>query len=94
MPVKQTEALERYEEVKPRVIILDILLPQMNGLEFIHKIKTSKTAHKSAVIMISALGYREGVQQAIEAGSIDFLINPFEMDVLAARVRQALDEGV
>lgn len=86
------EALERYYETRPAVVVLDILLPHMNGLEMLKKLKDEGALEHTAVIVISALGYRDVIRQVVEAGARDFIVKPFDVEVLASRVKQALIE--
>ncbi len=85
------DGLALYAELRPQVIILDILLPQMNGLDFLRQLR-QETPHGDCVIfVISGLGYREVVQQAIELGATDFLVKPFDIQVLAKRVAEVIN---
>lgn len=86
------DGLALYAELHPQVIILDILLPQMNGLDFLRQLKEENPKTNCAIFVISGLGYREVVQQAIENGARDFLVKPFDIQILAERVKEALAE--
>jgi DNA-binding response OmpR family regulator len=86
------EAIVLCNSLRPQVIVLDILLPQMNGLDLLRELKSRGLLEKSQVIVISGLGYREVVQQAIQAGAKDFIVKPFDVEVLGERVRKALEE--
>lgn len=86
------EALRHLDASRPIAIILEILLPQMNGLEFVRRLKTRLDMEAVPVIVTSALGYPEVVRQAREAGVKDFIIKPYDVDTLAVRVKQALDQ--
>lgn len=84
------EALEKIKETPPALMILDILLPEMNGLQLLQQLRDSQLLDDIRVVMISALGVREVVQQAIEAGASDFVVKPFDMDTLIARTKAVL----
>lgn len=84
------EALDLIQEYPPTLMILDILLPQMNGLQLLQQLHTESIHSDTRIVVISALGVREVVQQAIENGANDFLVKPFDMDTLIERVRQVL----
>ncbi|MGB9639381.1 MAG: response regulator [Anaerolineales bacterium] len=84
------EALDIIQENPPTLMILDILLPQMNGLQLLQQLRTESIYSDIRIVVISALGVREVVQQAIENGANDFLVKPFDMDTLIERVKQVL----
>ncbi len=84
------EALDMIQESPPTLMILDILLPQMNGLQLLQQLQVESMPTDMRIVVISALGVREVVQQAIENGANDFLVKPFDMDTLIERVKQVL----
>lgn len=84
------EALDIIQESPPTLMILDILLPQMNGLQLLQQLQVESMHTDTRIVVISALGVREVVQQAIENGANDFLVKPFDMDTLIERVKQVL----
>jgi DNA-binding response OmpR family regulator len=81
------EALKSFSELRPQAVILDILLPYMNGLDLLRKLKDQGDLDGTGVIVISALGYPEVVRQAAAAGARDFLVKPFDPEILAERVK-------
>jgi DNA-binding response OmpR family regulator len=87
------EALEMIKQESPSLVILDILLPQMNGLQLIQKLHEEQLLHNIQIIVISGLGFKEIVQQALEAGVRDFLVKPFKIDVLVERARVLLAQA-
>ena len=86
------EALDMIHEQAPSLVILDILLPQMNGLQLIQKLRDEQLLHNTQIIIISGLGFTEIVQQALEAGVRDFLVKPFKIDILVERARVLLGQ--
>jgi len=79
------EALNMYEHYKPDFVTLDITMPQLNGLEVLSQIVS---AHPEAlVVIVSAVGQKKMVFEAINLGAKDFIIKPFE----PARVLKAID---
>ncbi len=87
------EALSLFEIHHPPVIILDILLPQMNGIDFLRELRDRGWLEQTQVIITSALGYREIVQQAMKLGAKDFIVKPFDIQMLVKRVQRALEES-
>jgi two-component system copper resistance phosphate regulon response regulator CusR len=74
-------------------VLLDVMMPKMDGLEVCRRIrKNSRTAH-TPVVFITAAVDREFRRQARKAGADDFLAKPFEFDELIARVRALLRRG-
>jgi len=84
------EALEVIRKKTPDLIILDILLPQMNGLQLIQKLHEEHFLRQLKIIIISGLGFREIVQQTLEAGVNDFLVKPFKIEKLIERAETCL----
>ena len=79
---------EVLEEVKPDVVLLDITMPEMNGVEALKRIKELDSTAK--VIICSAMGQQAMVAQAIQKGAKDFIVKPFEVDRLIAAVDRVM----
>ena len=72
------QAVEKYEEIKPDIVFMDITMPNMDGLE---ALKTIKGKHPEAiVVMCSAMGQESMVIEAIKTGARDFIVKPFKPD--------------
>jgi len=85
------KALEMIKEYSPSLIVLDILLPQMNGLQILQHLRDHPSnGHQPRILVISALGVREVVQQAVDRGADDFLVKPFDTETLIARLKAVL----
>ncbi len=82
------EAVEKYKELKPDVVTMDITMPEMNGIEAVKEIK--KIDPNANIIMVSAMGQQAMVIEAIQAGAKDFIVKPFQ----PARVIEALKKAV
>ncbi len=78
------EAVEKYKELKPDIVTMDITMPEMNGIEAVKEIK--KIDPNANIIMVSAMGQQAMVIEAIQAGAKDFIVKPFQ----PARVIEAL----
>lgn len=72
------EALEKYKVLKPDVVLMDITMPDRNGLEATKDI--TEYDPEATVIMVSALGQQDKVFTAIANGAKDFVVKPFEPD--------------
>ena len=83
-----TEAIARFQELKPEVMTLDITMPEKDGLTALREIIELDPAAR--VIMCSALGQESKVLEAIKAGAKDFVVKPFQPD----RVLSAIEKAV
>ncbi len=70
-----SSAVERYKELKPDLVTMDIIMPEMNGIDAVRQIIAFDS--QARIVMCSALGQQALVQEAITAGAKDFLIKPF-----------------
>ncbi|MBM7855507.1 two-component system response regulator (stage 0 sporulation protein A) [Desulfohalotomaculum tongense] len=87
------EALELIEQQKPDVVVLDIIMPHLDGIGVLEKISSGTTAVKPKVIMLTAFGQESVTQRAVELGADYYILKPFDFSVLAQRIRQ-LAQGV
>ncbi len=82
------EAFKSYKENNPDLVTMDITMPEMDGIETVKKILTYDPNAK--VIMFSAMGQQSLVIEAIEAGSKDFIVKPFNKN----RIKEAIDKAL
>jgi len=80
-------ALERFDEVTPDLVLLDILMPSMDGYAVCQCIREFA---QTPIIMVTARGDDEGKVRGLDAGADDYVTKPFSSRVLAARVRAVL----
>jgi class 3 adenylate cyclase len=73
------------------LILLDLLMPGMNGIEVLERLKRDERLHDVPVIMISGLSETEAVARCIEAGAEDYLPKPFNLVILRARINACLE---
>src|SRR5215212_2272339 len=83
------EGLALLEKEGPQLILLDIEMPGMNGLEVLKEIR--KRENEVTVVMITAYGTVERAVQAMKEGAYDFITKPFEPDHIALTVQRALE---
>jgi two-component system sensor histidine kinase/response regulator len=86
------EALERTRETAFDLILLDIMMPDMDGYEVLGHLKADRRLHHIPVIMISALSEVQSVARCIEAGAEDYLAKPFNPTLLKARIDACLEK--
>ena len=84
-------ALELLAEVRDDVVLLDIVMPEMDGIEVLEAIKADPKLRDLPVIMISGLDDYANVVRCIEAGAEDYLPKPFDPVLLRARIRSGLN---
>lgn len=82
------KAVEKYNELKPDLVLMDITMPEMDGIQALKKIKELDPA--ANVIMCSAMGQQAMVIEAIQSGAKDFIVKPFQ----AERVLEAVKKVV
>ncbi len=78
-------------EFQPDLIILDVMLPDINGLEVCQRVRTDKSTDEVRIICISGMVESDKIQQLRDAGANDFMKKPFDIDALAARACQLLE---
>ncbi|SHJ58629.1 two-component system, chemotaxis family, response regulator CheY [Anaerobranca californiensis DSM 14826] len=82
------EAVEKYKELKPDLVTMDITMPEMDGVTALREIK--KIDPNAKVIMCSAMGQQAMVIDAIQSGAKDFIVKPFQNDRVIEAVRKAV----
>ncbi|MBN2875767.1 MAG: response regulator transcription factor [Spirochaetales bacterium] len=86
--------LKAIAERKPDLVVLDVMLPGLDGLELLRRVKTDASTRAVSVIMVSARGEEADVVSGLELGADDYVTKPFSPRVLVARVRTALRRAV
>ncbi len=82
------EGVNKYKELQPDLVILDITMPEMDGIAALKEIK--KVNSNATIIMCSAMGQQAMVIESIQAGAKDFIVKPFQADRVEDAVRKAL----
>jgi two-component system sensor histidine kinase/response regulator len=85
-----TQLLEDLEEIQPDVILLDVMMPDMDGFEVTQRLRADKTWGHVPVILVTALDSQQDLAQGLDAGADDFLPKPVNGVELRARVRSML----
>ena len=75
------EAVALYESLRPDLVTMDVVMPEMTGLEALRAIRALDPAAR--VVMITALDQKQTLRDSIEAGAIDFIVKPFDRDRIA-----------
>lgn len=81
-------AVEKYKELQPNLTIMDITMPEMDGLQAVKEIRKVDSAAR--IIMCSAMGQQSMVIEAIQSGAKDFVVKPFQAERVVEAVMKAL----
>jgi two-component system chemotaxis response regulator CheY len=82
------DAIEKYRKLKPDVVLMDITMPKMDGLNSIKVIRQMDP--NARIIVCSALGQQQLIIEAIRLGARDFVVKPFEPERLIKAIQKAL----
>lgn len=85
-------AVKLYSELKPDLVTMDIIMPEMNGIDAVKEIMAIDP--QARVVMCSALGQQALVQEAIAAGAKDFLIKPFNPSRVVEVVSKVIGQSI
>lgn len=90
--VNGKEAVEKYKELKPDIVTMDIVMPIKSGIDATKEIVNYDP--KAKVVMCSALGQEILVMDAIEAGAKDFIVKPFTDETVVSVLRKVLESEI
>ncbi|HZX46205.1 MAG TPA: response regulator [Clostridia bacterium] len=82
------KAVEKYAELKPDLVIMDITMPEMDGIEAVKRIRAVDSG--ATIVMCSAMGQQAMVIEAIQAGAKDFIVKPFQPERVLEAVNKVL----
>lgn len=82
------QAIERYKELKPDLVTMDIVMPDMGGIDAVREIVKGDANAK--ILMCSAMGQQALVVEAIQAGAKDFVVKPFQPSRVLEAVQRVL----
>ena len=82
------KAIEKYKEVNPDLVLMDITMPEMDGIQALKAIKAADSGAK--VIMCSAMGQQAMVIEAIQSGAKDFIVKPFQAERVLEAVKKVI----
>ena len=82
------KAVEKYQETKPDLVLMDITMPEMDGIQALKKIKAIDA--NASVVMCSAMGQQAMVIESIQAGAKDFIVKPFQAERVIEAVKKVV----
>jgi two-component system chemotaxis response regulator CheY len=86
--VNGRDAVEKYTEIGPDIVTMDITMPGMSGLEALRLIREQDPSAR--VLMVSAMGQQKMIVEALEYGAMDFLVKPFQPTKVLETVKKCL----
>ena len=86
------EALDKMTESNPDLVLLDLMMPIMNGIEVIKRMKTDSVMQNIPVIILTAVADKSKLERYAKLKTIDYLLKPFTSLTLLERVRRMLQE--
>jgi two-component system chemotaxis response regulator CheY len=84
-----TQAVERFKDLNPDLVTMDIVMPDMGGIDAVREIV--KIAPNAKILMCSAMGQQALVVEAIQAGAKDFVVKPFQPSRVLEAVQRVLE---
>ena len=81
------KAVEKYQETKPDLVLMDITMPEMDGIQALIKAIDAN----ASVVMCSAMGQQAMVIESIQSGARDFIVKPFQPDRVIEAVKKAVE---
>ena len=84
------EALKLIEEKKPDLVVLDIIMPMLDGLGVLERLNTMNLDPMPRIIVLSAVGQDKITQRAISLGADYYVVKPFDIEVFIKRIRQTV----
>ena len=88
--VDGADAVAKYDELQPDLVIMDITMPNMDGLEALQAIRAKN--NNANIVMCSAMGQESMVMDAVRFGARDFIVKPFKSDRVVKTVTSILGE--
>ncbi len=82
------QAVQKYRELSPDLVTMDITMPEMDGIQALKEIR--KNNPNAKVLMCSAMGQEAMVVEAIRAGAKDFIVKPFQEDLVIEKIKKIL----
>jgi len=86
------EALENLDQIRPELILVDLMMPQMSGFEFLRRLRTEEKWKKVKIMVGSSRSYDKDRLSALGAGANDFIAKPYNLDELVLRLRNLVSQ--
>jgi len=86
------EALKISREKKPDLILMDVMMPKMDGIEAIEKLQESEETQEIPIVILSALGQEMDVMRGLQAGASGYIVKPFSPQELLDEIKTRLEK--
>lgn len=94
LAVDGESALKKAEEMKPDLVLLDLLLPGIDGYEVLKQLKANSVLAHTPVIILSNLGQKDEIEKAMALGAVDFLVKvKFDLAEIVSKVKNTLSKN-
>jgi len=88
------EGLRKLQEIKPDLILLDLILPGLDGFEVLQRIKDNPSTGAIPVLILSNLGQRDEIEKGLKLGAADFLVKAhFTPEEIVGKIKEVLSKG-
>jgi DNA-binding response OmpR family regulator len=87
------EGVARARQMQPQLVLLDVMLPKLSGLEVCRALKKDPATKNIHIVMVTGLGRSADVDAAFAAGACDYIIKPFETKRLLKKIEKVLGTG-
>ena len=87
------EAIDSLQTQEIHLVLLDILMPDVDGYQVLEQMQSDQALRKIPVIMVSAVDEQDEVDRCLEMGAVDYITKPFDTEVLKDRVRSNLEKA-
>ena len=84
------DALEQIKSTKPDVVLMDIMMPVIDGIEVVRQMKATPGIRDIPVVMLTAAAQSDMVERAIQAGAADYIVKPFEPEAVQRAIEKVL----
>jgi PleD family two-component response regulator len=84
------EAFRIIEKQTPKLILLDLLMPEVSGFDFLKEVKQDISTAEIPVIVVSAVGSKENVDYCLAEGAVDFFSKPIDISLFVEKVKQII----
>lgn len=87
------EGFEMIESLRPDVVILDLIMPQLDGIGVLERLASNNDSFRPAIVVLSAIGQDSYVKRAMNLGASYYIVKPFDVDVLIKRIHDLFKES-
>lgn len=87
------DALEKIPEYRPDILILDVMMPRMDGLTLCRRLRGAEETAELPIIMLSGKAHQEAIQEGLQAGANRYLVKPTGLDELTRNISEVLREA-